>query len=168
MSKYLNIKDNNKRKLNKKKEANYLVRKVYNTICSRVNYSTQSILFNKVILNILLNNKKVFNNKIKLNYKKSLCLPLINLDMNIVCKLRSYILVCLSNLHKLEYQNNILIRYFNINKNLPKNSSFIRIKNRCIISGRSHGIHRLFKLSRIQMRELASNGNLMGIQKSSW
>jgi ribosomal protein S14 len=73
----------------------------------------------------------------------------------------------LNNLYKLEHNNNILIRYFNINKSLVKNSSFIRIKNRCVVSGRSHAVHRLFKLSRIKLRELGSHGKLMGLSKAS-
>ena len=51
---------------------------------------------------------------------------------------------------------------------LPRNSSRIRIKNRCIITGRTHSILRLCKLSRIKFRELASQGLLMGVTKSSW
>jgi small subunit ribosomal protein S14 len=51
---------------------------------------------------------------------------------------------------------------------LPRNSSRIRIKNRCILTGRNHSILREFKLSRIKLRELASQGLLMGIKKSSW
>lgn len=50
----------------------------------------------------------------------------------------------------------------------PRNSSKIRIKNRCILTGRSHSILRLCKISRIKFRELASQGLLMGITKASW
>ena len=51
---------------------------------------------------------------------------------------------------------------------LPRNSSRVRIKNRCIITGRSHSVYRICRLSRIKFRELASQGLLMGITKSSW
>ena len=51
---------------------------------------------------------------------------------------------------------------------LPKNSSKVRIKNRCLITGRAHGVYRDFKVSRIVFRQLASNGQLSGIRKSSW
>jgi len=51
---------------------------------------------------------------------------------------------------------------------LPRNSSKVRIKNRCILTGRSHSILRICKLSRIKFRELASQGLLTGITKSSW
>ena len=51
---------------------------------------------------------------------------------------------------------------------LPKNSLPCRLRNRCIITGRPRGIYRKFKLSRIAFRELASDGKLPGITKSSW
>jgi len=51
---------------------------------------------------------------------------------------------------------------------LPRNSSKVRINNRCIITGRSHSVLRICKISRIKFRELASQGLLMGITKSSW
>ena len=49
-----------------------------------------------------------------------------------------------------------------------KNSSLTRIKNLCILTGRSKSVYRLFKISRIQLRKLASNGCLPGISKYSW
>ena len=51
---------------------------------------------------------------------------------------------------------------------MPRNSSRVRIKNRCILTGRNHSVLRMFKLSRIKFRELASQGLLMGVSKSSW
>lgn len=51
---------------------------------------------------------------------------------------------------------------------LPKDSSKIRIKNRCILTGRSKGVFRYFKLSRIQLRQLALEGNIPGYTKTSW
>ena len=51
---------------------------------------------------------------------------------------------------------------------LPKNSSKIRIRNRCEISGRPHGVYRKLKISRIALRELASSGKIPGMVKSSW
>jgi small subunit ribosomal protein S14 len=50
----------------------------------------------------------------------------------------------------------------------PKNSSYIRIKNRCIITGRSKSVYRDFKVSRMILRNLAHNGLLSGVIKSSW
>lgn len=44
----------------------------------------------------------------------------------------------------------------------------IKIKNRCIITGRSHGIMRDFKLSRIQFKEMVVQGLIVGIKKGSW
>lgn len=51
---------------------------------------------------------------------------------------------------------------------LPKNASPVRIKNRCVVSGRSHGYLRAFGLSRITFRELAREGKIPGIKKASW
>lgn len=51
---------------------------------------------------------------------------------------------------------------------LPKNSSKIRIKNRCVLTGRSKGVFRYFKLSRIQLRQLTLEGNIPGYSKTSW
>ena len=47
-------------------------------------------------------------------------------------------------------------------------SNPVRVKNRCIITGRSHSVSRFFKLSRIQFRLFALHGVIPGIQKSSW
>ncbi len=51
---------------------------------------------------------------------------------------------------------------------LPRNSARIRIRNRCEITGRSHGVYRKLKISRIALRELASSGKIPGMTKSSW
>lgn len=51
---------------------------------------------------------------------------------------------------------------------LPKNSSPVRYKNRCAITGRSRGYLRDFGLSRIKFRELANEGKVPGVRKSSW
>ena len=51
---------------------------------------------------------------------------------------------------------------------LPKNSSRVRIRNRCGISGRPHGYYRKLKISRIALRDMASAGKIPGIFKSSW
>lgn len=48
------------------------------------------------------------------------------------------------------------------------NSSITRIKNLCILTGRSKSVYRLFKISRIQLRKLASEGFLPGVSKYSW
>jgi len=52
--------------------------------------------------------------------------------------------------------------------NLPKNSSEVKIRNRCTLTGRSRGIIKYFKLSRLILRELILDGKLPGIKKSSW
>ena len=51
---------------------------------------------------------------------------------------------------------------------LPRNSSKIRIRNRCEITGRPHGVYRKLKISRIALRDLASKGKIPGMTKSSW
>ena len=51
---------------------------------------------------------------------------------------------------------------------LPKNSSKVRIRNRCGISGRPHGYYRKLKISRIALRQLGLQGKIPGMVKSSW
>jgi small subunit ribosomal protein S14 len=51
---------------------------------------------------------------------------------------------------------------------LPKNSSAVRIKNRCSVTGRSRGYMRYFGISRQQFREMARRGEIPGVTKSSW
>ncbi len=73
----------------------------------------------------------------------------------------------------------IISKNFNLCKNLRwksqqkwfffnQNSSLTRIKNLCVLTGRSKSIYRLFKISRIQLRKLASEGFLPGVSKYSW
>ncbi len=51
---------------------------------------------------------------------------------------------------------------------LPRNSSRIRIRNRCSVTGRPRAYIRKYGLSRITFRELASQGRIPGVTKSSW
>ncbi|NNG25885.1 MAG: 30S ribosomal protein S14 [Ignavibacteriaceae bacterium] len=51
---------------------------------------------------------------------------------------------------------------------LPKNSSPVRLKNRCMFTGRSRSYYRKFGVSRLVFREMALKGELPGIKKSSW
>lgn len=51
---------------------------------------------------------------------------------------------------------------------IPRNANPIRQHNRCKITGRPKGYMRLFGLSRIQFREMASNGLIPGVKKASW
>jgi small subunit ribosomal protein S14 len=51
---------------------------------------------------------------------------------------------------------------------LPRNSSPVRIRNRCELSGRPRAYYRKFKISRIALRDLASQGQIPGMTKSSW
>ena len=50
----------------------------------------------------------------------------------------------------------------------PRNSSKIRIRNRCEVTGRPRGYYRKLKMSRIALRDLASMGQVPGVTKSSW
>ena len=62
---------------------------------------------------------------------------------------------------RLKFQNKL--------NDLPRNSSSIRFRNRCKITGRSRrGVYRKFGLSRIKIRELSMSGDLPGVVKSSW
>lgn len=51
---------------------------------------------------------------------------------------------------------------------LPRNSSATRVRNRCLLTGRSRGNYQLLKMSRMMLRELASKGQIPGMIKSSW
>ena len=51
---------------------------------------------------------------------------------------------------------------------LPRNSAPTRLHNRCQLTGRPHAYYRKLKVSRIALRELASNGKAPGMVKSSW
>jgi len=51
---------------------------------------------------------------------------------------------------------------------LPRNSAPGRLRNRCGVSGRPRGYYRKLKMSRIALRELASQGMIPGMTKSSW
>ncbi|NJO90831.1 MAG: 30S ribosomal protein S14 [Chloroflexia bacterium] len=51
---------------------------------------------------------------------------------------------------------------------LPKNSSKVRLHNRCKLTGRPKGYIRQFGISRITFREMAANGLIPGVKKASW
>jgi small subunit ribosomal protein S14 len=51
---------------------------------------------------------------------------------------------------------------------LPRDASPTRVVNRCEVTGRRRGFYRRFKMSRITLRELASQGLIPGVTKSSW
>lgn len=51
---------------------------------------------------------------------------------------------------------------------LPRNSSVVRVRRRCEITGRPRGNYRFFGLCRNMLRELASSGKLPGVIKASW
>jgi len=51
---------------------------------------------------------------------------------------------------------------------LPKNSSPVRLRNRCRVTGRARGFLRKFQLSRLTFREFANSGMIPGVVKASW
>ena len=51
---------------------------------------------------------------------------------------------------------------------IPRNSARTRIRNRCEITGRPHGVYRKLRISRIALRDLALSGKIPGMPKSSW
>jgi small subunit ribosomal protein S14 len=51
---------------------------------------------------------------------------------------------------------------------LPRNSSPVRLRNRCQLTGRARGFLRKFKLSRLCFREMANTGMIPGVVKASW
>jgi len=51
---------------------------------------------------------------------------------------------------------------------LPRNSHPTRVRNRCALTGRARGNYRKFGISRLMLRELASQGLIPGVTKSSW
>ena len=51
---------------------------------------------------------------------------------------------------------------------LPRNSSPVRLRNRCLLTGRSRGVFSKFGLGRIKLREYAMRGEVPGVVKASW
>src|ERR1700709_475562 len=51
---------------------------------------------------------------------------------------------------------------------LPRNGAAVRVRLRCELTGRPRGNYRKFKLSRMMLRDLASNGQIPGMVKASW
>lgn len=51
---------------------------------------------------------------------------------------------------------------------LPRNASPVRLKNRCMFTGRARSYYRKFGVSRLVFREMALKGELPGVKKSSW
>ena len=51
---------------------------------------------------------------------------------------------------------------------LPRNSSPVRLHNRCMVTGRARGYYRKFGLSRLTFRQMALEGQIPGVKKASW
>jgi len=80
-------------------------------------------------------------------------------------------------LRRLDLKNKIKNKNLNLEEriklqsklnDLPRDSSRIRVRNRCELTGRSRGVYRKFCLSRIKLRELSMSGSLPGVTKASW
>lgn len=64
------------------------------------------------------------------------------------------------------FEDKLKVQYM-LNK-LPRNSSRVRIRNRCVLTSRARATYRQFKISRLKLRELGSEGFIPGFKKSSW
>lgn len=53
-------------------------------------------------------------------------------------------------------------------QDLPRNSSKVRLRNRCALTGRPRGVYRKFGLGRNKLREIAMRGEIPGVTKASW
>ncbi|HQW57815.1 MAG TPA: 30S ribosomal protein S14, partial [Gammaproteobacteria bacterium] len=53
-------------------------------------------------------------------------------------------------------------------QSLPRDSNRVRLRNRCLVTGRSRGVYRKFGLGRNKLREYAMNGLIPGLRKASW
>lgn len=51
---------------------------------------------------------------------------------------------------------------------LPRNANPVRLRNRCQLTGRPHGVYRKFRLGRCALRQAAMRGDIAGLKKSSW
>lgn len=73
---------------------------------------------------------------------------------------------------KLLKQNNLILKFQKwdllLQDEFKLNNFKVRLKNRCIISGRGSSISRIYSISRIQFRELGRDGLITGLMKSSW
>ena len=98
------------------------------------------------------------NKLIKKNKKQRLLFKQIEFSKIILNSITSNFLI--------NRQTRLKIKQLHFSFNL--NGTISRINNRCILTGRSKSINRFFKLSRIQLRVLASNSMLPGVSKYNW
>ena len=57
---------------------------------------------------------------------------------------------------------------FKMLQKLPRDSSQVRVRNRCAFTGRPRGVYRRFGISRTMLRDMVMNGEVPGVTKSSW
>lgn len=98
------------------------------------------------------------NKLIKKNKKQRLLFKQIEFSKIILNSITSNFLI--------NRQTRLKVKQLHFSLNL--NGTISRINNRCILTGRSKSINRFFKLSRIQLRVLASNSMLPGVSKYNW
>lgn len=60
------------------------------------------------------------------------------------------------------------LHYIDRLNSFNRSSSAVRIRNRCVLTGRARGVLRRYKMSRLQLRALSSNGLVPGVKKASW
>lgn len=96
-------------------------------------------------------------------YKRALFLKraVPQLVHKVICHDRSY-----ESCHSVHW--NVYKKHARLLHHSSENAVHTQIQNRCILSGRSKGVYRFCKLSRIRMRELAGKGLLVGVTKASW
>jgi small subunit ribosomal protein S14 len=95
----------------------------------------------------------------------------INRDKNrriLVKKLEKKRLCLLAIIHNQELPQSIRWKSVQKLNKLLQKGAVNQIRNRCVLTGRSRSVYRLFRISRIQFRDLGSNGLIPGIRKSSW
>ncbi len=59
-------------------------------------------------------------------------------------------------------------KYYTIWAKFPRDSSIVRIRNRCPLTNRPRGVYRVFGISRLMFRKYAWQGKLIGVKNSSW
>ncbi len=59
-------------------------------------------------------------------------------------------------------------KYYTIRAKFPRDSSIVRIRNRCALTNRPRGVYRNFGISRLMLRKYIWQGKLVGVKKASW
>jgi ribosomal protein S14 len=70
--------------------------------------------------------------------------------------------------NRITESNKILMKIHMKLNNLPKKSSVVRLRNQCFLTGRSNGIFKKFKISRLMVKNLVRDNKILGLSKASW